>query len=133
MWKKVLSGILCLLLAVGAFAGCETGGYVVRSCKENANADGFSAEYGYFNGKREYKVKVEEGETLIVTVELKTEEGSLALTVGQEGKEPVYTGNTGSDLPASFTVNIKDSGTYIIRFDAKAHKGSYQVSYQRVK
>lgn len=133
MYKKVFGIVLCFFLALSLLVGCETEGYTVRNCKTSENSDGFSAEYSLFNGKREYKVTVKEGETLSLSVTWETEEGALSLTVGQKGKEPIYTGSTGEDIPSSFTVNLKESGTYILCFTAKAHKGGYRVSYTRAR
>ena len=60
-------------------------------------------------------------------VEITTESGTLGLTIQKDGQDTVYEGNhleTGT-----FTVYLRESGTYRVNFLANEHKGSYRFSW----
>ena len=59
--------------------------------------------------------------------EITTESGTLGLTIQKDGQDTVYEGNhleTGT-----FTVYLRESGTYRVNFLANEHKGSYRFSW----
>lgn len=132
--KKAVAALLlcCLLLFLCA---CESGNGNDRknltvNCISNQTDTGFSSRYDLFSGERAYTVKVGEGETLAVRVSIQTDAGTLDMTIGQSGQEPVYSGH-GMES-GGFTVYLRASGTYRILIRAQRHRGSYEVAWEKV-
>lgn len=129
--KKAVAALLlcCLFLFLCA---CESGNgnyqkNLTVNCISNQTATGFSSRYDLFSGERAYTVKVAEGETLAVRVSIQTDAGTLDMTIGQSGQEPVYSGHGMEN--GSFTVNLRASGTYRVLVRAERHRGSYEVAW----
>lgn len=122
----MLAGVLC------CFGGCAFGigsaqSYFLKNCIQEQKNDTVSARYELFRGNRVYTIRVPEGKEYAVQVEITTESGTLGLTIQKDGGETVYEGNrleTGS-----FTVNLRESGTYRVNVRADEHKGSYRFSW----
>ncbi len=131
--------MLCILLVLVSvtfpLGGCAFGigsaqSYFVKNCVQGQRDDSFYARYALFRGNRVYSIHVPEGKELAVRVEITTESGTLGLTIQKDGGETVYEGNrleTGS-----FTVNLRESGTYRVNVRADEHKGSYRFSWGAV-
>ncbi|MGM9640880.1 MAG: hypothetical protein ACI3V3_05890 [Faecousia sp.] len=125
--KRILCLVLCALMLVN-FSGCRSKSacFTYRSI-ENQNDHSFSMRYETFDGTKEYTIRVHDGQTLAVKVEIVTESGSLALTIAQKGEEPAYMGN---DLQTTgFTVYLKEAGTYRVTLTADEHSGSYSFDW----
>lgn len=119
--------MMAFALAASVFCGCEAVNKELRiGCKEFNGKDGFGMNYELYTGERTYKVEVKD-ESVALKIEIVTESGDFALSVGREGFEPDYTGNKLET--ASFTVNLKETGTYKVRVSAKKHKGGFSVKY----
>ena len=127
MKTKILAGII-IIAVLFCFVGCDTSSnYYTYKSIENQNGHSFNMRYEKFDGTREYKIKVSEGEELAVKVDVKTSGGSLSVSIAKKGQEPVYTGN--SVPTGSFTVYLKEAGTYIVSLTAAEHVGSYSFDW----
>lgn len=126
----VIAFFLSLLLLF--LCACESGNgnyqkNLTVNCISNRTDTGFSSRYDLFSGERAYTVKVAEGEMLAVRVSIQTEAGTLDMTIGQSGQEPVYSGH-GMES-GSFTVYLRASGTYRVLIRAERHRGGYEVAW----
>ncbi len=134
--KRLIVRMICVLLMLAGvlccFGGCAFGigsaqSYFLKNCIQEQKNDTVSARYELFRGNRVYTIHVPEGKELAVRVEITTESGTLGLTIQKDGQDTVYEGNhleTGT-----FTVYLRESGTYRVNFLANEHKGSYRVSW----
>ncbi|QSX05531.1 PPC domain-containing protein [Sedimentibacter sp. zth1] len=122
----IFSVMLVLILFL---CGCSGGSYITTKSVEKNNANEMSMKYEKFKGYKYYKLKVKEGEEIIVTVDIKTENGKISAYIAKDDdvENAVY---RGTNIPTSnFTVSITESGTYTIRVDAVNHKGSYSFKW----
>lgn len=134
--KRLVVRVICVLLMLAGvlccFGGCAFGigsaqSYFLKNCVHEQKNDTVSARYELFRGNRVYTIRVPEGKEYAVQVEITTESGTLGLTIQKDGQDPVYEGNhleTGT-----FTVYLRESGTYRVNFRANEHKGSYRFSW----
>ena len=111
-WIYMLAAMLFLL------TGCGTGS--VFDGSRVANASEFQMEYSALNREEAAELVLQAGEQLRVT--LSHTEGTVDVTVGMNGKEPIYRGNgqqnageTGSKTPNLFWKLLKQ-GTIIFPF-----------------
>ena len=120
---------LCLFLLSAGLAGCSQpqGGVLAVNCVSQQNSTSFSARYDLLSGEKKYEIRVNPGETLALRLNVTTEEGSLAASVSLPGQEPAYTGNALGNT--SFTVYLRESGTYTVRLTAEKHRGSYSFAW----
>jgi hypothetical protein len=122
--KKIVLSILILLILFG-LSGCS-GEYTLGSIENNTSTK-MSMTYHYFRGEKEKKLTVDEGEPLVVSVDIKTESGTLDAYIINEDDEYIYEGH---DIPtSSFTVDLAEAGKYRIRVEAAKHKGSYSFTW----
>ena len=127
----VIAFFLSLLLLF--LCACESGNgnyqkNLTVNCISNRTDTGFSSRYDLFSGERAYTIKAEDGETLAVRVSIQTEAGTLDMTIGQSGQEPVYSGHGMESV--SFTVYLRASGTYRVLIRAERHRGGYEVAWE---
>ena len=116
---------IVLLVAVLLLCGCSKRSCVTIRSIENSNSHSFSMRYQKFDGSKEYTLQAKE-ERQPLKVSVVTEAGSLSMTIGEKGKDPVY---TGTDMPdMDFTVYL-DPGKYIITLTAEDHRGSYSFDW----
>lgn len=124
--KKIILMCLIVLLAIG-FTGCTYGSTFTIGSFENNTLTSMSMKYNKFSGNKNKSITVKDGETCEVYVDIKTEEGKIDLLIKDESGNLAYEGH---DIQTSnFTVNLKESGKYKIRIEAKKHKGSYSVKW----
>lgn len=122
--KKLILSLLILLMLFG-LSGCS-GEYTLGSIENNTSTK-MSMTYHYFRGDKEKKLTVDEGETLVVSVDIKTESGTLDAYIINEDDEYIYEGH---DIPtSSFTVDLTEAGKYRIKVEAAKHKGSYSFTW----
>ena len=119
--KKVF---LCYIMALLVFTGCI--GEILRN--EEVNDTDFSMEmkYDLFRGTRTRMVTLEAG--TVVTVDLVTHNGSLAISFTNEsGNRPFF----GNGLTRSFSFEIIEDGEHTIRVDGESHRGSYKITWEK--
>jgi hypothetical protein len=125
-WTAISVLLAAAFLAV-VFTGCvSTGGnFVVKDCVSKCKVGDISATYGYFDGNKFYRFKLEEGET--VTIGITTEDGTLNMVVADSDENVIiaeYCLLTGS---RDFTAEKDD--TYTVSFTAAEHKGGYEITW----
>lgn len=116
-----------LLFCFGALAltACKRGGFLLVGNVSTQRDGKISMKYKKFDGEKSYCAEFKADETIAVTVE--TESGKLAMRIGKQGEEAVYEGGFTEDF--SFTVTIKQPGTYTIYLSAKNHQGGFALEW----
>lgn len=124
-FKLKATGVFCMLAAMAfLLAGCGTGSIFDGS--RVSDASGFQMEYSMLNREESADLDLSEGERL--QVNLSHTEGYVDVTVGLEGKEPIYRGNRQQN--ADFILEIAEPGSYHISVCGHQAKGS--VSFARI-
>ena len=104
--------------------GCGTGS--VFDGSRVSDASGFRMEYSILNREESADLTLTEGDRLQVS--LSHTEGSVDVTVGMEGQEPVYRGR--GQQNAEFVLEIAKTGNYHISVSGHQAKGN--ISFTRI-
>ena len=126
-WQRILkaaAGICMLAAMLFVLAGCATGS-VFYGTRESGTL-GFRMKYSVLNKEETADLNLTEGDSLEVS--LSHTEGSVDVSVGMEGKEPIYQGN--GQQNAEFILEITETGNYHISVSGHQAKGN--VSFIRV-
>lgn len=116
-----------VLVVVGLWAaltGCHAGSTFDGSVA--SNDEGVRMDYVILDRRESVTICLEEGDSLRVSVA--QEAGTVDVTVGMEGQNPVYEGKGLTDF--DFTLGIPESGTYQISVTGHGARGS--VAFLRV-
>lgn len=105
----------------------------LTGCQENSSFNGtkiadaglFQLNYTLLNDQESASLHLESGQRLRVSIQ--QEEGSAEVTVGIQGKAPIYAGNGLESM--AFTLNISETGDYLIAVKGRSARGS--VSFVR--
>ncbi len=130
MKKKYLLPIILVITIVMVFNGCSRGSYSCKNSIEVNTHTKMSMSYEKFKGYKETEITVKEGESVVVSVEIVTESGSINAYIAKDNdkKNCSYEGN---DIQtSSFDVTLSEAGKYTLRVDADNHKGSYSFSWK---
>ena len=111
-WIYMLAAMLFLL------TGCGTGS--VFDGSRGSDASGFRMEYSILNREESADLNLTEGDHLQVS--LSHTEGTVDVTVGMNGKEPIYRGN--GQQNAEFVLEILVKGNYHISVSGHQAKGN---------
>lgn len=114
---------------MSALTGCTYGSGAIKNGSELNTPTKMSMTYDVFNGHKETQINVKEGRPVEITVSFVTEKGAIDAYIAKENntKNCSYEGHT---IPtSSFTVKLKEEGSYTIRVNAKNHSGSYSFSW----
>ena len=103
--------------------GCGAGS--VFDGSRVSDASGFRMEYSILNREESAGLNLTEGDRLQVS--LSHTEGSVDMTVGMDGHEPIYRGN--GQQNAEFILEITETGNYRISVSGRQAKG--KVSFIR--
>ena len=123
--KRKAAAVICMLAAmILLLTGCGTGS--VFDGSRVANASEFQMEYSALNREEAAELVLQAGEQLRVT--LSHTEGTVDVTVGMEGQEPVYRGR--GQQNAEFVLEIAKTGNYHISVSGHQAKGN--VSFTRI-
>ena len=123
--NRKAGAVICMLPAmILLLTGCGTGS--VFDGSRVANASEFQMEYSALNREEAAELVLQAGEQLRVT--LSHTEGTVDVTVGMEGQEPIYRGNGHQN--ADFILEIAESGNYHISVSGHQAKGS--ISFTRI-
>ena len=122
--RKAVAAICMLAAMVLPLTGCGTGS--VFDGSRVANASEFQMEYSVLNREETAELVLQAGEQLRVT--LTHTEGTVDVTVGMEGQEPVYRGR--GQQNAEFVLEIAKTGNYHISVSGHQAKGN--VSFTRI-
>ena len=122
--RKATAGICMFAAMIFLLAGCGTGS--VFDGSRAADASGFRMEYSMLNREESADLTLREGDCLRIS--LSHTDGSVNVTVGMEGQEPIYRGNGHQN--ADFILEIAESGNYHISVSGHQAKGN--VSFTRI-
>ena len=122
--RKAVAAICMLAAMIILLTGCGTGS--VFDGSRVSNASGFRMEYSILNREESVDLTLTEGDRLQVS--LSHTEGSVDVTVGMEGQEPVYRGR--GQQNAEFVLEIAKTGNYHISVSGHQAKGN--VSFTRI-
>ena len=117
--KLKQAACVCMLAAMlFLLTGCRTGSVFYGS--RVANASEFQMEYSALNREEAAELVLQAGEQLRVT--LSHTEGTVDVTVGMDGHEPIYRGN--GQQNAEFVLEIAETGNYHISVSGHQAKGN---------
>ena len=117
--KLKQAACVCMLAAMlFLLTGCGTGS--VFDGSRVSDASGFRMEYSILNREESSGLNLTEGDRLQVS--LSHTEGTVDVTVGMDGKEPIYRGN--GQQNADFILEIAESGNYHISVSGHQAKGN---------
>ena len=121
---KISTGICLLAVLLFLLTGCGTSS--VFDGSRIANASEFQMEYSVLDREETADMVLEAGDQLRIT--LSHTAGTVDVTVGLKGKEPIYRGNRQQN--AGFMLVIDETGNYQISVSGHQAKGS--VSFTRI-
>ena len=117
--KLKQAACVCMLAAMlFLLTGCRTGS--VFDGSRVSDASGFRMEYSILNREESAGLNLTEGDRLQVS--LSHTEGTVDVTVGMNGKEPIYRGN--GQQNAEFVLEIPETGNYHISVSGHQAKGN---------
>ena len=116
--RKAVAAICMLAAMVLPLTGCGTGSLFDGS--RGSDASGFRMEYSILNREESADLTLTEGDCLLVS--LSHTEGTVDVTVGMEGQEPVYRGR--GQQNAEFVLEIAKTGNYHISVSGHQAKGN---------
>ena len=117
--KLKQAACVCMLAAMlFLLTGCGTGS--VFDGSRVSDTFGFRMEYSILNREESAGLNLTEGDRLQVS--LSHTEGTVDVTVGMNGKEPIYRGN--GQQNADFILEIAESGNYHISVSGHQAKGN---------
>lgn len=126
--KRRMNVILAILLVILLGTGCTFGSYSVVKATENNTTTSMQMSYEKFNGNKNRAIKLDEGESCSVAVNIASESGRINLSIEDEDGDSYY---QGTNLPtSSFTVYLDKAGKYTIRVEGDSHTGSYSISWE---
>ena len=121
---KAAAGICALAGLLFLLTGCGTGS--VFDGSRVSDASGFRMEYSILNRAESAELNLTEGDRLQVS--LTHTEGYVDVTVGLNGKKPIYRGN--GQQNAGFVLEITETGNY--RVSVSGHRAKGSVSFTRI-
>ena len=118
--SKLKQAACVYMLAAMLFllSGCGTGS--VFDGSSVSDASGFLMDYRILNREESADLTLTEGDRLLVS--LSHTEGTVDVTVGMEGQEPIYRGN--GQQNAEFVLEIAETGNYHISVSGHQAKGN---------
>ena len=122
--RKATAGICMFAAMLFLLTGCRTGS--VFDGSRVSDASGFRMEYSILNREESAGLNLTEGDRLQVS--LSHTEGTVDVTVGMNGKEPIYRGN--GQQNAEFVLEIAETGSYHIFVSGHQAKGN--ISFTRI-
>lgn len=122
---KRLFAIFTATVSFFAFASCRTDNS--RDVRIYSDDNCFQLNYTLLNRGETSLISLEQGDCLKVV--LAQEEGNAEITVGIDGKNPIYEGNNLTDI--AFTLNIQETGTY--RITVNGHDARGNASFTKVE
>ena len=121
---KAAAGICLLAGLLFLLTGSGTGS--VFDGSRVSDASGFRMEYSILNRAESADLNLTEGDCLQVS--LTHTEGYVDVSVGLNGKEPIYRGN--GQRNAGFVLEIAETGNY--RVSVSGHRATGSVSFTRI-
>ena len=117
--------MLILGLVLIGLIGCSRLGTRLDASVEWEQDNSIGMTYTFFDGKRDYTVKLEEDS--VFSVEVHTDGGLLKLEIVPEGETAIYTGNMDGDF--SFSVAAQP-GEYTVHLIGDNHAGRFELKWR---
>lgn len=128
--KKKIVVILIVLISL-CFIGCSGGSYANTVCtKDEIGKDYMEMSYHYFTGYKYDEIKLKDGDTLKLKINVKTKSGNLKVLVKDPKNKSIYSTDTPEKIVRE-NIQIKEDGKYKIYVQGK-HKGSFKISWNIV-
>ena len=121
---KAAAGIFMLAVMLFLLTGCGTSS--VFDGSRTSNASKFQMEYSVLDREETAELALKAGDQLRVT--LSHTEGTVDVTVGIEGKTPIYRGS--GQQNADFVLEITETGNY--RISVSGHQAKGNVSFTQI-
>lgn len=119
----ILSVVFCIILT-----GCTSSSYTTIMCVENHTTSGYEMTYQKFNGTKNVKLTVPQGEKYLVSGAITTSSGKLTVSIAEKDSgSTVFTSDT-FQKNGSFDTELA-SGSYIIKLTAEEHSGSIEIEW----
>ena len=115
---KQAACVYMLAAMIFLLAGCGTGS--VFDGSRVSDTSEFRMEYSILNREESADLTLTEGDCLLVS--LSHTEGTVDVTVGMNGKEPIYRGN--GQQNTEFVLEILEKGNYHISVSGHQAKGN---------
>lgn len=129
--KKIVIGILSIILLATLLIGCTSGSSVEIMSNEKDTSTSMAMSYEKFDGDKSKTIQIKDGEKGTVSVDIVSTSGELNILITDKDGVAYYQGN---NTPTStFSVNLDKEGEYTIKVEAKDHKGSYNISWNITK
>ena len=122
--QKTVAGIFMLAVMLFLLTGCGTSS--VFDGSRISNASEFRMEYSVLDREETAELALKAGDQLRVT--LSHTEGTVDVTVGIEGKTPIYRGS--GQQNADFVLEITEAGNY--RISVSGHQAKGNVSFTQI-
>lgn len=129
MKKKIIISLVMICLSSILLIGCSGGGtYSTTVSTDSSGKNKLEMYYKNFKGNRYKMVDLKEGEGLLLTSDVETKGGSLAVKVYDEDENVIY---EIKDPTSEITdkIDINKSGKYKIEVSGD-HSGSFKVSWE---
>ncbi len=122
---RLLLAFLSAAIILSALTGCtKSSGFTLGSYGSHSSKRAYLT-YEEFSGVKEYRLKTD-SDSQNIKVCIETVSGSLNVSIETKDGEESERVYSGTDVASSsFTVTVPKAGTYIVRLEAKHHKGSY--------
>ena len=126
--KKIIS-IILIIISLAVLSACTFGSGIIVNGSEINTPTKMSATYEKFTGFKQTQIKVQDGEEVVVKVNIITDDGKIDAYIAKDNNktDSSYEGN--NIKTSSFTVTLSSPGTYTLRVDAKDHSGGYSFSW----
>ena len=121
---KAAAGVFMLAAMLFLLTGCKTGG--VFDGSRVSNASEFQMEYSVLDREETAQLECRAGDR--IRIALSHTKGYVDVTVGMEGKEPIYRGK--GQQNAGFILEIAEAGSY--RIAVSGHQAKGNVSFTRI-
>lgn len=123
--KIIIFLVTCVMLLVGCSGG---GSYKITIGEVEFNKKSVSGSYKEFSGYKYKNIKLEEGSTISLDLEVKTKEGSLTVKILDDEDNEML--NMSSDIEEQEkSLFIENTGTYKIRVEGDKHKGEFKLGW----
>lgn len=115
--------LLIVLISAMAFTGCTR----KLMWSGNSGKDHIEAKYKKFTGTEKKRIRLEEGDTLVIDYQSEVDEGTLTLTVTDpEGNEVA---SLTADTEGTENVDAPQSGKYTIWIMGDKTGGSFEIDW----
>lgn len=122
MYRK-LGKMLMILSMLAVLAGCSGGSRVITVGDIEITMNEMRGKYHHFSGNYFKKVKIREGERLVITYSVHTEKGDLTAKVIDADEHVLAL------LEHGKTVVVDEPGKYTLLVTGDNHRGKFTVSW----